>query len=286
MKKNKIYYYFINLFFLAITIFFIIKNGLFKIEQFSNIKVLISLVLIFIVIHLFKFFRLYVIALEENMKTVDLFKKYIISLFVNICIPYKVGEVCRMYLIGNKNKHYVNGIIIVLMDKFFDAIVLSIMLVTISIINKAEIQSITILIILFLLLCFIVFVTFESTYNYLNTFFITKKENKKSIYALKMLEKINDIYLSSKKTIRGRFPLLFLLTLISWGLECLFVQLTAKFYNIEMNSLAILNYLNDAFFGGDNNILSIYISTGIISIVGILIIIYIKKIGDRILCKK
>lgn len=286
MKKNKIYYYFINLFFLAITIFFIIKNGLFKIEQFSNIKVLISLVLIFIVIHLFKFFRLYVIALEENMKTVDLFKKYIISLFVNICIPYKVGEVCRMYLIGNKNKHYVNGIIIVLMDKFFDAIVLSIMLVTISIINKAEIQSITILIILFLLLCFIVFVTFESTYNYLNTFFITKKENKKSIYALKMLEKINDIYLSSKKTIRGRFPLLFLLTLISWGLEYLFVQLTAKFYNIEMNSLAILNYLNDAFFGGDNNILSIYISTGIISIVGILIIIYIKKIGDRILCKK
>ncbi len=286
MKKNKALYYFINLFFLILTIIFIIKKDLINFKQFNNPITLIVLVLIFIIIQLFKFFRLYVISLEENIKSVDLFKIYTTSLFVNICLPYKIGEFYRMYLIGNKNKHYLNGIIIVLMDKFFDAIVLSIMLIAISLINKVEIQTITMLIILFLVLFFIIFTTFESTYTYLNTFFITKKENKNSVYALKMLEEVNNIYLSAKKMIRGRFPLLFLLTFVSWGFEILFMELTAKFYNIKMSSLAISNYLNDAFFGGKNIILSIYVSIGIISIMGILIIMYIKKLGDKIKCKK
>ena len=286
MKKNKALYYFINLFFLILTIIFIIKKDLINFKQFNNPITLIVLVLIFIIIQLFKFFRLYVISLEENIKSVDLFKIYTTSLFVNICLPYKIGEFYRMYLIGNKNKHYLNGIIIVLMDKFFDAIVLSIMLIAISLINKVEIQTITMLIILFLVLFFIIFTTFESTYTYLNTFFITKKENKNSVYALKMLEEVNNIYLSAKKMIRGRFPLLFLLTFVSWGFEILFMELTAKFYNIKMSSLAISNYLKDAFFGGKNIILSIYVSIGIISIMGILIIMYIKKLGDKIKCKK
>lgn len=269
-----------------LTVFYIIEKRLIEFKQFSNLVTLAILIIIFIIIQLFKFARLYAISMEENIKSTDLFKIYIVSLLANICLPYKIGEFYRIYLIGNKNKHYLNSIIIVLIDNFFDAIVLSIMLLTMSLINKVEIQTITILIILFFILFVIIFTTFESTYTYLNTFFIMKKEDKRSVYALKMLEKINDIYLSSKKMIKSRFPLLFLLTFASWGFEIIFMKLSTKFYGIKMSLQDISNYLNDAFFGWKNNILSIYISVGIISIVGTLIIIYIKKLGEKIKCKK
>lgn len=115
--KNKIYYL-INIFFLAISILFINYTGIFQMK--FTIYQFLVLILIFLIIHILKFFKIYLILLEEKIPLRVMARLYIKTTFVSTVLPYKTGELFKMYTYGNEIKNYTKGIIAVLVDKFFD----------------------------------------------------------------------------------------------------------------------------------------------------------------------
>ena len=86
--KNKIYYL-INIFFLAISILFINYTGIFQMK--FTIYQFLVLILIFLIIHILKFFKIYLILLEEKIPLRVMARLYIKTTFVSTVLPYKTG---------------------------------------------------------------------------------------------------------------------------------------------------------------------------------------------------
>ena len=268
--KNKIYYL-INIFFLAISILLINYTGIFQMK-FTAYQFIV-LILIFLIIHILKFFKIYLILLEEKIPLRVMAKLYIKTTFVSTVLPYKTGELFKMYTYGNEIKNYTKGIIAVLVDKFFDALILCLILVPYGLIVTESIPKMGLIMLVFFIIALIVYISFENTYYYLNKFFVFKNQTKKSVVALRILEKVREVYIKTKEMIRGRYLLLLILTSTTWAFESIFIYVMAGFMNIETGFMTITNYISDAFFGINNVLFNnyIYICTVIFLIMTILI---------------
>ena len=272
--KNKMYYV-INIFFLVTSMLFINYTGI--LEMRFTILQLLALVLIFLIIHSFKFLKIYLILLEEKISLKVMAKLYIKTAFVSTVLPYKTGELFKMYTYGNEIKNYTKGIIAVLVDKFFDALILGLILVPYGLLVNGKVPKVGIVMLVFFLIALIVYMCFENTYYYLNKFFILKNQTKKSVIALKVLEKAREVYIKTKEMVRGRYLLLLILTAVTWMFESIFIYVMAKFMNIKTEFITITNYISDAFFGINNVLFNNYIYICTVIFLIMTIIIYINK---------
>ena len=81
-------------------------------------------------------------------------KVYIKTAFVNLLIPFKLGEIYRMYAYGYKIKSYSKGVITIIVERYFDALVLLALLLLLSLRGGVNSGGI---IVLALLAIFVVF---------------------------------------------------------------------------------------------------------------------------------
>ena len=191
-----------------------------------------------------------------------------------------------MYSYGNEINNYSKGIVAVLIDKFFDALVLCIVLIPYGVLIHGNISRLAWIMLLFVLTILLIYVSFKGTYYYLNKFFIGKVKNKKSIYALGIIEKANEIYEIAKSLLTGRQAVILCLTGISWIVEAIFIQIMAGFTGYETGFMTIINYISDAFFGKSNLLFNNYIYLGTAIFLILILAIYIEKFINIILKRK
>lgn len=272
--KNKIYYV-INIIFLVTSILFVNYTGI--LEMKFTIWQLSILALIFLIIHTFKFFKIYFILLEEKIPLKTMIKLYIKTAFVSTVLPYKIGELFKMYTYGNEIKNYTKGIIAVTIDKFFDSLILCLILVPYSLIMTGKVSEMGLIMFVFFIVTLMIYMCFENTYYYLNKFFVLKNQTQKSVLALKALEKVHGVYIKTKEMLRGRYLILLISTAVAWGFESIFIYVIAGFMNIKVEFMTVTNYISDAFFGINNILFNnyIYICTAIFLIMTL--VIYFNK---------
>ena len=276
-KKNVIYNL-INIIFLGVSILLINYMGL--LYMHFSIGQIIMLFSLFLIVHIFKFLRIYLILLEEKMSLKRRLKIYIKTTFVSIILPFKIGDIYKMYSYGHEISNYYKGIIAILIDKFFDAIVLCLVIIPYGLLNNGCISSLSYILLTFLIIILIVYLSFKNTYYYLNKFFIVKSQNRYCLIVLKVLEKLNTIYISAKEMIRGRSIVLLLLTFIIWGSESIFIYVMSNFMNIKSEFIHVINYISDAFFGVNNVLFNNYIYLGTTIFLVTVVAIYLKKCID------
>lgn len=276
MKNKNALYYLINFLFLAGAILLVNYTKILDIH--FSIGELIILVVMLLIIHSLKFLRIYFILLEDRVPLKRMIKIYVKTTFASIIYPYKIGEIFKMYSFGNEVKSYSKGIIAVLIDKFFDAIILCSVLIPYEIIKNKSISNLSILLLAFIIAIIIIYLTFDSNYKYLNNFFVTKIKSKKSLIALRLLEKLNNIYKYAKGMLKGRQLILVSLTAIIWILESIFVILMELYMNMSTKFITIINYINDSFFGTSNILFNNYMHLCTLIFLIIMIYIYSKKI--------
>ena len=275
MKKNSLLYNIINIAFILSSILLVDYLEIFYIDfSFGEI---IFLILLFVFLHLLKFIRIYFILLEEKISLSRIIRTYIKTTFVSIALPFKIGEIFKMYSYGKDINSYSKGIIAVIIEKFFDAVVLSVILIPYSLIKGERLSSLSIIMLVFLITVIVIYLSFESTYYYLNKFFIAKSQSKKTLIVLNFLNQIKNIYDKAKELIKGRSILLTCLTFIIWLVETIFVYIMANFMNMKINFMVVVNYISDAFFGIKNTLFNnyIYLCTAIF-LVSLIIIYSIK----------
>lgn len=285
MKNNKnAFYYLINFLFIIGAIIAINYSRIISLN--ISIKLLLMLLVLFVVIHIFKFIKIYFILLEEVIPLKKMIKLYVKTTFVSMVLPYKIGELFKMYSYGKEINNYSKGIVAVLIDKFFDALVLCIVLIPYGVLIHGNISRLAWIMLLFVLTILLIYVSFKGTYYYLNKFFIGKVKNKKSIYALGIIEKANEIYEIAKSLLTGRQAVILCLTGISWIVEAIFIQIMAGFTGYETGFMTIINYISDAFFGKSNLLFNNYIYLGTAIFLILILAIYIKKFINIILKRK
>ena len=276
MKKNKKIYNVINLLFLSLALLLANYSGIFNMKL-PILSVILCVVLV-LIIHSIKFFKLYFVALEEKIPFKDMVKIYIKSTFVSIILPFKLGEFYKAYLLGYKGKSYINGFTAVIVDKLFDAILLCLVVIPYSIYKNNPLSPLGWTLFLIIILFLLLYSLFPRTYKYLNRFFIGSKQSKNNLIALNLLEESNNFYIKIKNMIRGRELVLTILTSLYWALEFLFVSIVNK-AQVQSTGLGnIVNYINDAFLGISNNTYNVYVylsSSVFLIIIGF---IYIKRL--------
>lgn len=275
MKSEKTVYNIVNIIFLAISILLANYAGIFDM-RFSMSEIIILAVLV-LVIHVLKFIKIYFILLEEEISLKRRIKIYIKTTFVSTVFPYKLGELFKMYSYGYETKNYSKGIISVLIDKFFDATVLCLVLIPYGMLVNGTIATFTYIMLAFLVIILVIYLSFQSTYSYLNKFFIIKTKSRKGLFVLNMLEKLNDVYKYAKELIHGRQIILLFLTAIIWLMETVFIYIMSIFMNMKVKWSIIINYISDAFFGINNVLFNNYIYLCIAIFLIIIGYIYIKK---------
>ncbi len=272
-------YYIINIFFIGIALLFIDYLGIFDITL--TLLSLVMLVLLVLITHILKLLKIYFIFLEEKIPIRRVLEIYLKTTFVTILLPYKTGEIFKAYSYGNEINNYVKGIIGVIIDKFFDALILSITLILSTFIFKSGISILGFILLAFIFIFLLLYILFPSTYYYLNKFFINSSQDKKNLFVLKVLDKSNQVYLKFKEMIRGRTLILVLITSFYWTVEYIYIFFAAKVLGLSNNFNNVINYLNDSFLGVKNTIFNTYTYLCIFLIIIIFAIIFVKRLFDN-----
>ncbi|MBE6140464.1 MAG: hypothetical protein E7172_02885 [Firmicutes bacterium] len=268
--KDKLLYYFINTFFWSLTIIAIMI-----IKPFNSIEIdfpnFFLLIIAFILIHGFKCLRQYLLLMESRIHINDFIKLYFQTTFCSIVLPYKFGELYKMYIYGRKINNYLKGFMVVVVDKVFDAVLLLFLFIPYEYKNNISHSPITWLLFIFVIGFIAIYFSFKQTYYYLNKHFMLNSNSNRTIYVLKILENCNKIYQDVRAMIRGRELILMLFTTFSWAIEYLFIRL--------LNSGEIMPYITAVFFGTQNILVQSYIFIGSVCLIFILIVLLLTKIG-------
>lgn len=216
------------------------------------------MVLGFLVVHLAKMCRLYLVLMEHKIPFGKFLLLYFKTTFINLIIPFKLGELYRFYCIKRETKVWQVGILSVVIDRFFDIAALFVVLFPFDILVNRRFTMITVVFLVVILLCAGIYVSILPTYTYLNQYIITKKSSKRAMTVLKGLDVIKDWYEFMRNLIAGRFALILATSFVGWVCEVGVLKLLADFLKISFGAGDFSGYISNIFLGGENEVANTY----------------------------
>lgn len=248
MKKKNIAYKLINVFVLSLTtIIFVCNyvniNKLFHAQTLFSIIILVGTVLL---VHAIKACRLYVALYGVNISLKTYLKTYCKVTPVSIILPYKLGELFRIYCYGYEMNDFLRSVVTIMLDRFMDTAALLTMFFALSFFHKSSITYLFILLLLFLVFLLLLFFIFPGIYAFWKKYFLLAKATENKIWGLKTLEILNTLYKEIEKVIKGRGIIMYFLSLIAWGIEIGNIIIVSKLIVAQGVTASIAQYLNSA----------------------------------------
>lgn len=222
------------------------------------------LLVLFVLVHLAKMGRLYLVLMEYKISFGRFVLLYCKTTFMNLIIPFKIGELYRIYMVNKETKVWQVGVLGVLIDRFFDILALSLILLPIDLYFEKSVSAIAIVFGISLAVIMIGYFCILPTYTYLNKYIIMHKQSGRSMVILKGLEYVKQWYDFSTELIHGRFALITIASFLGWVFEVLLIKSFAgilSFYFGIHKSFGIRNfsdYVASIFFGGGSELTTKY----------------------------
>lgn len=257
-----------------------IVNVIFSSVNIEKIGILLIILVVFLVIHIVRMFRIYILLIEEKMPLAQFVKIYLKTTFVNNIIPFKLGEFYKMICYGEKLKSFSAGLSLIWLDRFFDSVIL---LALMSIASGLDIFSpVYIILVGFIVFSILAYTSFESTYKYFNTLVLEKGISKRSKLYLEIINEVQKIFKRAKKMLSFRGTLLVILSVIIWIFEYLLAYLTLHvLFNMEFGLNIFNQYINSAFMILGTEYITIFIFNIIIMIIIFTIIYLCLKLAKK-----
>lgn len=276
---NKKTYTCVNLIIIILAVYFVIKRiAVFNIADFktgvNNYYLIIAAFLCFIMVHFFKMLRFYIILIEQKIDFFRFMKVYVKITFVNMTLPFKSGELFRIYCFANETQNSKVGILSVIIDRFFDTCALLLILLPYDLIIGSTITPVTLLLIVFTVSIMFLYRVFMPIYIYLNRYLIVNGNGKNSIKLLHVIESGKTWYDYIKELIKGRSSLVLIFSCFGWIFEFIVLMSIQKLLGNDFGVNGFVNYINSIFGYGNTNLLNIYTSLSCIILAVITFIIY------------
>lgn len=191
--------------------------------------------------------RLYLILFGNAFSLCDFLCVYAKVSVLNLILPFKTGELFRGYDLGRLIHSYPDGYLMAVLDRFVDTLgIVTVFLFSNMILHKT-LGSVFVILLVFLVTVIIVYEMSGPLYSYWNHFFIIRKNSANTLKALAVLECCSRAYQSAERIIRGRFGILYMLSLAAWLIEA------GNIYLTQGESTAAEKYLSDILLGRPND---------------------------------
>ncbi len=201
----------------------------------------------FFAVHILKMLRFYLVLLEQRISIKEFIFLYIRTTFVNLLIPFKLGEVYRAFSVIRFTDCIEVGILSVVLDRFFDTFILLLFLIPYDLLVLGRLTWITICILLFLLAVMMIYRMFEPTYLYLNHYMIQNASTKRGIRMLSVMETLREWYDYTKKLVTGRQYLIVLCSVLGWFAEFGLLWLISGYCEMEFGITEFAAYIQSIF---------------------------------------
>ena len=222
----------------------------------------LAIVVCFLAVHAAKMLRLYLVLMEHKIGFNRFLLLYCKTTFVNLVIPFKIGEIYRIFEIGKETKIWQVGILSVVIDRFFDTVALVLVLLPLDIVFFGKVSMITWVFLGIILVIGCVYLAIPPTYRYLNKHIIMEKNSGRSMVALKVLDVVNDWYKFTSNLVNGRYALISLASFAGWIFEILTLKALAAFMSISFGAGSFSEYIRSIFGAGESQIVRTYTLIG------------------------
>lgn len=233
------------------------------------------LILGFIVVHLIKMMRLYLVLLEQKIE----FKRFVFAYFqttlVNLIIPFKLGEVYRIFTFSRMTKSVQIGLFSVIVDRFFDTMALVLILLPFQMLITGHLTLSAVFLTVFVIIILFIFWVFPSVYGYLNKYIIINRSSRRSLAVLKTLELLKMGYEYVRHLVSGRYALLLLLSFGAWIMESIVLFGVSKLYDLPFTTDTFSEYISSILSANHNILMQIYTFLSIVMIAAFTIIAFI-----------
>ena len=228
-----------------------------------------------LLVHLFKSIRFYLVLLEQRPFHGSFPLLYLRTTVINLVVPFKLGEIYRIFTVTRLTKCLEVGALSVVLDRFFDTFVLLIFLLPYDLLTGRTVRSITLLLLIFLCAVVFVYKMFMPTYTYLNRYMIKNSGSKRGIYILGLLENVRTWYNYTVDLISGRQYLIVLCSVLGWGAEFILLSAIAAQNGIEFGLEGFSSYIGSIFSTEKSSLLTIYTRYSLIVLAAAFVIVAI-----------
>lgn len=206
--------------------------------------IVLALIVLFVLVHLIKLMRLYLIVMEQNVMFERFVPAYFRTTFANLLIPYKLGEIYRIGVLSRITGSFKVGFFSTLVDRFFDTLSLVLIILPYRLLTSGKVTLPIVLLFAFLVITILFYVLYPSTYRYLNRFIIMNRTSPRSMTALKWLEGIHEWYEYVRQLITGRYGLLIIFSFVAWIMEFGVLALVSKLLGQNFDIQAFTDYIS------------------------------------------
>ena len=109
------------------------------------------ILIVFLLVHLIKMMRMYLIVMDRKVSFDRFVPAYLRTTFVNLLIPYKLGELYRVFVFYRISGNLMTGFFSVLIDRFFDTVALVLILLPYQLLVSHTVTVPTILLSVFVI---------------------------------------------------------------------------------------------------------------------------------------
>lgn len=247
MKDNTTYRI-VNFIVIAVAaVYFYMQYHYFDITGLLNntIEVIVLLFTV-IAVYIIKCVRLYLVMYGFEVSLKEHIKQFCKTIPVSVILPLKFGDIFRIFCYGHIMKDYLKASAAILFDRYVDTLGLVTTIILSCFIFGFGLPSLSVILLIFLLCLTLLYLSYSTIYNYWSKYLLQLKANKKNIQVLKYLNGTKNIMMRLDDIVKGRFVLMYFLSLFAWIVEISSIVLILHYtgsFEVEMH---INNYLNAA----------------------------------------
>ncbi len=212
----------------------------------------------FLAVHLVKMMRLYLVLLEQKIEFKRFVSAYLRTTLLNLLIPFKLGELYRVYTFSRMTESVQIGLFSVVVDRFFDTMALVLILLPFQLLVSGHLTLPALFLALFVIVILFIFWIFPSVYGYLNNYIITSRSSKRSLAVLRGLDVLKRGYDYVKELVSGRYALMLLLSFCAWLSESAVLYGVAGLYGIPFTTATFSDYISSILSATHHSLMRIY----------------------------
>lgn len=276
MKRKKIYSM-VNLlvFFLGGYIFY--RTYLIDFVQFDSISMLGVTIITAFLVYFMKAVRLYIVLYGADIPMHEYMEQYCKTVPISVVFPFKLGDVFRAYCFGNQMNNYIKGIIVIALDRFVDAMALTVMIFAVNLMGNSKFPVIFYFLAGFLLFMIACYIMFPPMYQYWKKYFLRRKASERRNAFLKFLCRLNSTYQEVSEVVKGRFAVLFIISLFAWTAEIGRLAIFNSKYAKEGTMPAVADYLTSALYKTESVYLKQFIFSSVLMMSVFYLVLYCRR---------
>lgn len=265
MRRDRTYVI-VNIMVCVFTLFWFVRDYIIKQPVVFQGKVLpfVAFCIAVMLVHVIKALRLYFELYGTGIDFKIFAQTYCKVTPVTMIVPWKAGELFRMYCYGYCIGDLAKGVVVILLDRFMDTVALLTMIGLVWMFNGGKPLGIVFIFAVFLILLVFIYCAFPGVYVFWKMYLLRNRASKRTIWGLERLEDMYKLYEMVTDVVKGKGVVLYFCSLMAWLVEIGSIFIVSGITLSERINVSILQYLTSAVTGADVNNLKRFIVVSII----------------------